>query len=159
STHMNACADVVPDRRRARTKHQPYWRRWARVTREGGRMFCPRCRASVTSGKSFCGDCGSPLPLECPACGSENPPSKKFCADCGGPLGTKSADGQESAAAWHRQRAAERRHITVMFVDLVGSTMLGNRLDPEDLREVIVAYQSCITSIMARFDGFIARYM
>ena len=46
-----------------------------------------------------------------------------------------------------------------MFVDLVGSTMLGTRLDPEDLRKVITAYQECITSVVARFDGFVARYM
>jgi len=59
----------------------------------------------------------------------------------------------------YRQTAAERRQLTVMFVDLVGSTMLGARLDPEDLRNVITAYQECITSVMARFDGFIARYM
>jgi len=46
-----------------------------------------------------------------------------------------------------------------MFVDLVGSTMLGRRLDPEDLRTVITAYQECVTSIVAHNDGFVARYM
>ena len=46
-----------------------------------------------------------------------------------------------------------------MFVDLVSSTMLGARLDPEDLRKVITTYQECITSVVARFDGFVARYM
>ena len=55
--------------------------------------------------------------------------------------------------------AAERRQITVMFADLVGSTALSARMDPEDLREVISAYQKCVTETVHRFDGFVARYM
>jgi class 3 adenylate cyclase len=54
---------------------------------------------------------------------------------------------------------AERRQLTVVFCDLVGSTALSSRLDPEDLREVIGAYHRCIGEVAARFDGFIARYM
>src|SRR5262245_43318986 len=55
--------------------------------------------------------------------------------------------------------AAERRQITVMFSDLVGSTALSARMDPEDLREVISVYQKCVAETMQRFDGFVARYM
>jgi class 3 adenylate cyclase len=54
---------------------------------------------------------------------------------------------------------AERRRVTVMFSDLVGSTALSARMDPEDLREVISAYQKCVTETVHRFDGFVARYM
>src|SRR5271167_2800875 len=54
---------------------------------------------------------------------------------------------------------AERRPLTVMFCDLVGSTALGARLDPEDLRDVIAAYHRAIAKVIARFDGFVARYM
>src|SRR6185437_3740881 len=54
---------------------------------------------------------------------------------------------------------AERRQVTVMFSDLVGSTALSARMDPEDLREVISAYQSCVTEIIGRFGGFVAKYM
>jgi class 3 adenylate cyclase/predicted ATPase len=54
---------------------------------------------------------------------------------------------------------AERRQLTVVFCDLVGSTALSSQLDPEDLREVIGAYHRCIREVVARFDGFIARYM
>jgi class 3 adenylate cyclase/predicted ATPase len=54
---------------------------------------------------------------------------------------------------------AERRQVTVMFSDLVGSTALSVRMDPEDLREVISAYQNCVAEIVRRFDGFIAKYM
>ena len=54
---------------------------------------------------------------------------------------------------------AERRQVTVMFSDLVGSTALSARIDPEDLREVISAYQKCVAETVQRFDGFVAKYM
>jgi class 3 adenylate cyclase len=54
---------------------------------------------------------------------------------------------------------AERRQLTVMFCDLVGSTELSSRLDPEDMREVIAAYHSAIAKIIAESDGFVSRYM
>jgi class 3 adenylate cyclase len=57
------------------------------------------------------------------------------------------------------QDAAERRQLTVMFTDLVGSTALSARLDPEDLRSIIGAYHKCVAETVARFDGFVAKYM
>ena len=54
---------------------------------------------------------------------------------------------------------AERRQLTVMFCDLVGSTELSARLDPEDLREVIAAYHRAVTDVVRSFDGFVAKYM
>jgi class 3 adenylate cyclase/tetratricopeptide (TPR) repeat protein len=62
-----------------------------------------------------------------------------------------------SAAAPHD--TAERRQVTVMFSDLVGSTALSARMDPEDLREVISAYQKCVAEIVRRFGGFVAKYL
>ena len=55
--------------------------------------------------------------------------------------------------------SAERRQVTVMFSDLVGSTALSARIDPEDLREVISAYQKCVAQTVQRFGGFVAKYM
>ncbi|WP_312002347.1 adenylate/guanylate cyclase domain-containing protein [Bradyrhizobium hereditatis] len=55
--------------------------------------------------------------------------------------------------------SAERRQLTVMFCDLVGSTALSADLDPEDLREVIGAYHRCVAETVSRFDGFVAKYM
>jgi class 3 adenylate cyclase len=57
------------------------------------------------------------------------------------------------------QDAAERRQVTVMFSDLVGSTALSTRMDPEDLRDVISAYQKCVAETVRRFGGFVAKYM
>src|SRR5215475_6684184 len=58
-----------------------------------------------------------------------------------------------------RQDDAERRQLTVMFTDLVGSTALSTKLDPEDMRFVIGAYHRCVAETVARFDGFVAKYM
>ena len=57
------------------------------------------------------------------------------------------------------QDSAERRQLTVMFCDLVGSTALSTKLDPEDMRSVIGAYHKCVAETVARFDGFVAKYM
>src|SRR5215470_15148676 len=72
------------------------------------------------------------------------------------------ADVAVTTAAPHDvepQVDAERRQLTVLFCDLVGSTALSARLDPEDLREVIGAYHHCVANTVARFAGFVAKYM
>ncbi len=55
--------------------------------------------------------------------------------------------------------SAERRQLTVMFCDLVGSTALSARLDPEDMRQVIRAYQDACSGVVARYDGYVAKFM
>src|SRR4051812_33749049 len=57
------------------------------------------------------------------------------------------------------ETTAERRPLSVMFCDLIGSTALSAWLDPEDLREVIRTYQACVASTVQQFNGFIARYV
>ena len=64
-----------------------------------------------------------------------------------------------SAPSVSPEDRAERRQVTVMFSDLVGSTALSGRMDPEDLREVISAYQKCVAETVQRFGGFVAKYM
>jgi class 3 adenylate cyclase len=119
-------------------------------------MICPRCGADVAAYKRFCGDCGTALPWRCSSCGSENPADKRFCGDCGAPRGVTPRTPQVTAAA---APGPERRMLSVMMVDLVGSTALGQRLDPEDLREAINAFHAHVTSLVACFNGFIARHM
>jgi class 3 adenylate cyclase/predicted ATPase len=65
----------------------------------------------------------------------------------------------ENVSAVAPQETAERRQVTVMFSDLVGSTALSARMDPEDLREVISAYQKCVAETVRRFGGFVAKFM
>jgi class 3 adenylate cyclase len=64
-----------------------------------------------------------------------------------------------STPSAHPEDRAERGQVTVMFSDLVGSTALSARMDPEDLREVITAYQKCVAESVQRFGGFVAKYM
>ena len=104
-------------------------------------MECPSCGAANLEGKKFCGDCGTALPLSvrCVVCGAENPPGKKFCADCGAALTIRASSSPAEAASpplAAPMSSAERRQLTVLFCDLVGSTALAARLDPEDLREI-----------------------
>ena len=71
-----------------------------------------------------------------------------------------SGDGQPAAPeSVYSAPEAERRQLTVMFCDLVGSTDLSSRLDPEDLREVVRAYQETAAEVVARYEGHIAQYL
>ena len=73
---------------------------------------------------------------------------------------TAPASPAPTPTAEHKSHdTAERRQVTVMFSDLVGSTALSARMDPEDLREVISAYQKCVAQTVQRFGGFVAKYM
>src|SRR5262245_7764406 len=125
-------------------------------------MRCASCGFENPEGKKFCHQCGSSLTNRCPSCQSDNPPDAKFCGDCGRaleatetPPATKGRTRQGAPAARKARRPAaspaaassrpaapeaERRQLTVMFCDLLGSTGLSTQLDPEDLREVMRAY-------------------
>jgi class 3 adenylate cyclase len=79
--------------------------------------------------------------------------------DASGKAPSADAATTSSAPSPHPEDRAERRQVTVMFSDLVGSTALSARMDPEDLREVISAYQTCVAETVQRFGGFVAKYM
>ena len=79
-------------------------------------------------------------------------------ADQGGNAPSADAATTSSAPSISPEDRAERRQVTVMFCDLVGSTALSTRMDPEDLREVISAYQKSVAETVRRFGGFVAKY-
>ena len=109
--------------------------------------------------RRFCAQCGAALPFSCSACGFENEPSAKFCGGCGEPIGEMTAPVPVRLTPAPHPSGAERRQLTIMFCDLVGSTALSTRFDPEDLREIIAAYHRTVAGIVAGFDGFVSRYM
>jgi class 3 adenylate cyclase len=82
-----------------------------------------------------------------------------LCDDVGGKVPAADAMRASGAPSASPEDRAERRQVTVMFSDLVGSTALSARMDPEDLREVISAYQKCVAATVQRFGGFVAKYM
>src|SRR6202040_2139094 len=79
--------------------------------------------------------------------------------DASGKAPSVDAGTTSSTPSAHPEDRAERRQVTVMFSDLVGSTALAGRMDPEDLREVISSYQKCVARTVERFGGFVAKYM
>src|SRR5262252_1077081 len=129
------------------------------LARWGHRMRCPSCKAENAATRRFCAQCGAPLPAPCPSCGFENEPAARFCGGCGKPIGNTTAPPPPAPSPPARADTAERRQLTVMFCDLVGSTALASRLDPEDLREVLGAYHKCVAKTIGHYDGFVARYM
>jgi class 3 adenylate cyclase len=138
-------------------------------------MHCPRCGFANPEGMNFCGRCGTALSAGCPHCGFENPPGFAFCDGCGTPLAGSTAQPThpaqyptQSAVQSHQEAPppvaritpeAERRQLTVLFCDLVDSTVLASQLDPEEWREVVRAYQSTCAKVIARYDGHIAQYL
>jgi len=96
----------------------------------------------------------------CAKCGFENAPTAKFCGECGAPLNTAGRTPvQETPAAQPREIAGERRHLTVLFCDLVGSTGISARLDPEEWREIEADYHRSAAEAIMRFGGYVAKYL
>src|SRR5437762_5742166 len=81
----------------------------------------------------------------CPSCGAENPPGFRFCGSCGAAL----ADGS----------AEVRKTVTVVFCDLVGSTALGERTDPEVLRDLMGRYHAALRTILERHGGTVEKFV
>ena len=127
-------------------------------------MRCAGCDADNLTSSFFCTECGASLATPCPLCGGDNAPGARFCGRCGSPLlpggngGVESAVRADVAPARHLAVEGERRQLTVMFCDLVDSTALGEQLDPEELHEVVRAYQLMCAEVIARHDGHISQY-
>jgi class 3 adenylate cyclase/tetratricopeptide (TPR) repeat protein len=123
-------------------------------------MRCSKCGTEGIVGKRFCAECGSPLANRCSNCDSDNALEAKFCADCGAAL---SASIIAAIAANPPVQApeivGERRHLTVLLCDLVGSTALAAQLDPEEWRKAVVDYQGAAAEAVTRFGGHVARYV
>jgi class 3 adenylate cyclase/predicted ATPase len=92
----------------------------------------------------------------CPKCGETGPEGFRFCGACGAPLLPPKAP---AAPASRPPDHADRRQLTVLFCDLADSTALSERLDPEELRDVVRAYQAACADPIERFEGHIAQYL
>jgi predicted ATPase/class 3 adenylate cyclase len=123
-------------------------------------MRCSNCEFENSKGKKFCSECGTALQHCCAQCGADNAPTAKFCGECGVPLNAP-IDTPVSKTA-HLQQVdvvGERRHLTVLFSDLVGSTGISARLDPEEFRELVADYHGAAADAITRFGGFVAKYL
>lgn len=127
-------------------------------------MRCSRCQYENRADALYCSGCGDKLERLCASCHASISPEARFCHLCGAPYGAGDSSDSSPVPASGIQRTgydadAERRQLTVIFCDLVGSTAMSQRMDPEDLRTVIRAYQSNCGKVVSAFGGFVARYM
>ncbi len=145
-------------------------------------MHCPQCQAENPAGMKFCGQCGSKLAAVCGQCGTENPPGFKFCGECGSALGAPKMDESAPAAPAAEARSApvhsytpphlanqvlssrsalegERKQVTVVFCDLVGSTALAERLGPETMHLLLNRFFELALSEVHRYEGTINQFL
>lgn len=120
---------------------------------------CSNCDHYNPNQAKFCNDCGANLQGICPSCGVNNQSSTKFCMECGTKLTLLKQEKVNKSEPLKIRREAQRRQLTVMFCDLVGSTALSDQLDPEDYRQVILNYQQVAEIVIARNSGHIAQYL
>jgi class 3 adenylate cyclase/tetratricopeptide (TPR) repeat protein len=140
-------------------------------------MRCPHCHHENRDEARFCAACGSSLAARCPACGYEPPLGAAFCDHCGTPL-TRPPPPIPPPAAPHPQtlhaytpkhlaekiltaRSAlegERRQVTVLFADLAGFTTMAEKLDPEEVHQIMDHCFERITAEVHRFEGTINQY-
>jgi len=120
----------------------------------GPRRRCAACDHDTARSARFCEQCGAALVALCGACRAPLGDGARFCAQCG--VRTASLD---ALASPDEPRDGERRQLTILFCDLVGSSALATRLDPEDWQDVLRAYQRRAGEVIARHGGHVAQYL
>jgi len=108
---------------------------------------CQVCGAENPDDARFCVECGSSLADLCESCGAELPRAARFCPACGTSVPPPAPPGEE------------RKLVTVLFADLVGSTALGARLDPEHLEEVTDAFFGAMRQEIERQGGTVEKFI
>jgi class 3 adenylate cyclase/tetratricopeptide (TPR) repeat protein len=122
-------------------------------------MRCSKCDSDNREGRKFCAACGAPLIVTCPKCGATNQPEERFCGECGAELAEAAAAKGAGVTPIAVSGDGERRHLTVLFCDVVGSTEIAAQLDPEDWREVVATYHRAAAEAITRYGGHVAKYL
>ena len=127
-------------------------------------MRCSSCDHDNRANRRFCAECGAALTAPCAACGASNQLGEKFCGECGRSLrettASQAATPPEPApAAPIPTEVGERRQLTIVFSDLVGSTQLSTQLDPEEWRDRVSRYHHATADVVIRFGGTVAKYL
>src|SRR5437016_6357055 len=111
-------------------------------------MSCTSCGKANRSGARFCGGCGKPLAPRCPACAAECEPGGQFCDACGASLVASVSD-----------EAVARKVVTIVFADLIGSTSLHERLDPESVSRLMDRYYQVVREPVEAHGGSIVQLL
>ena len=133
--------------------------RWSRE--RGAGVICSSCGAANETGRKFCEQCGSRMAASCTACGAILGPSARFCGECGT---SSSATGSSAAApvasaTTTQAPVAERRLVSILFADLVGSTTLAEGRDPEETRELLTRYFDLSRDVIGRYGGTVEKFI
>jgi len=122
----------------------------------GSDMRCSNCGAENAAGSRFCNQCGTGTGKPCPKCAAENAHEAKFCSQCGAAFEVVSKAATEPP---ERGVTGERRHLTVLFCDVVGSTEIAAKLDPEEWRELVASYHHAAADAITSYGGHVAHYL
>ncbi len=118
-------------------------------------MNCAACGTENAPGRKFCTQCGSALALACAQCGAALDGTEKFCGECGSALN----GAIPAPVAAPDTSGAERRHVSVLFADLVGFTTASENRDAEDTRELLSAYFDVCRRLIDRYGGTVEKFI
>jgi len=136
-------------------------------------MKCPKCQAENLEGSIFCGKCGTELSIICPKCSSQNPPDNSFCNKCGLSLSkteeVSSIDFNQPQSYTPKYLAdkilttrssieGERKLVTVFFADVANYTSLADKLDPEEVHQIMDGCFKILMDEIHRFEGTINQF-
>ena len=116
-------------------------------------MECPKCSAKNLELRKFCSECGEKLLTTCGQCGAGILASDKFCGECGQKLEPEISIEKVGAA-----EESERKHVTALFSDLTGYTAMCDRLDPEEVKNIMSSIFGDIAQVVTKYEGFIEKF-
>ena len=135
-------------------------------------MRCPECRQENPSGAKFCLECGQRLPAGCEACGQPVPAGAKFCVECGAPVAGAARPEPVGAPASYTPRhlaekilasrtalEGERKSVTVLFCDVVRSTVLAEQLGPEGMHSLLNGFFERALAEVHRYEGTVNQFL
>ena len=133
-------------------------------------MVCPHCQFENPMGAKFCNQCGTKLVFACPQCGHVNPEGSSFCNQCGQSLnqttlpltsggGTVRPTNNQNEIVSIPQKDGERRQASIVFSDLSGYTSMNERLDPEEVEEIMHLIKSKAIRIVEHHQGTVNQFV
>jgi class 3 adenylate cyclase/tetratricopeptide (TPR) repeat protein len=117
-------------------------------------MKCPRCYSENRTKAKFCLDCGESLERRCPKCKCIQPFNAKYCDACGHDMGRCEVTGDSPPFS-----ESERKQVTVLFSDLSAYTVMSEKLDPEEVKDIMSRIFGEIAQIVTKYEGFIERFV
>lgn len=135
-------------------------------------MECPKCQFDNREGVKFCEKCGVRMEMVCPTCGTTVPPDRQFCGDCGHPLATTPPSPldfstphsytpkflAEKILTSRSTVEGERKLVTVLFADVANFTALSEKLDPEEIHEIMDGCFKILMEEIHKYEGTINQF-